>query len=163
MFAHLARVSRRRALHVAAALAITTLAAACGKDSTEPDEAEPSVASIRLAFSNAAAPVTFSGVAGETRNVTIPRGATTVTASWLRADGTIDPVATTQTFRLEVTPAATGGITFVRSATNAFSGSITATTATAAGTTIPVQFALFHVAEGHEDFGPITVNIAVTP
>jgi hypothetical protein len=136
-----------------AAIALLTLASACGSDSTGPDDEEPNVTAIRLTFGSNA-PVTFTGAPGETRAVRIPVGATTVTSQWLRADGSVDPAATTALFRLEVT--APAGITFVNNSANPFSGTLTVSSAV---TNAPVQFGLFHIAENHTDVGPITVNI----
>jgi hypothetical protein len=101
--------------------------------------------------------VTVTGT-GATPTARVPVGNTTVTAQFLRANGTPDPVVTASVFRLEVVAPA-GNIAFTRSASNPFSGTIAATTAT--NTAIPVTFALFHVAEGHNDFGPFTVNMTV--
>jgi hypothetical protein len=144
----------RLALRAVTAVALIALATACGSDSTGPDEGEPDVSAIRLTFGSNA-PVTFTGAAGESRSVRVPLGATTVTAQWLRSDGSVDPAATADVFRLQVT--APAGITFVNSSSNAFSGTMTVA---AAATNAQVQFGLLHVAENHTDFGPITVNVS---
>ena len=57
-------------------------------------------------------------------------------------------------FQASVTPSA--GITFTR--TGPFAGTLTGSGAGA----VNVQFALLHVAENHEDFGPFPVSITVT-
>jgi hypothetical protein len=144
----------RQGVRLAAGLALLVVAASCKKDSTEPAVEEPSTTAIRLTFGTAS-PVTYTGASGEVRSVHVPVGATTVTAQWLRADGTVDPVATTQNFTLRVIPSSSA-ITYAPAGANSFTGTLNASAVTNLG----VTFALFHVAEGHEDFGPITVNIS---
>jgi hypothetical protein len=134
-----------------AAFASLLAAPACGK-STEAED-EPSTVSIRLTFGNAT-PVTFGPSGG---SVHIPVGTTSVKAEWLTAAGTIDPVATTANFTLRVTPSATS-ITYAPSGSgNTFQGTLSVP---AAVSNVKVDFALFHVAEGHEDFGPATITIS---
>jgi hypothetical protein len=139
-------------LRLVAVLALLVVASSCG-DSTEPEEDEPSVTQLRLTIGSTTK--TFTGAAGEDRSFTVARGANAVTARWLRVDGTDDPVATTATFTLRVVPSS-GSITYTPSATQSFTGTLNVS---AAVTNAPTTFALFHVAEGHEDFGPITINI----
>jgi hypothetical protein len=153
----LRRALSRRAMLAALSLSLVATATACDDDPAGPDEPEPAVVSMLLTFGNGQT-ATVTGAAGSTPSVRIPVGATTVTARFLRANGTDDPVAVAPTFRLEVVPPA-GNITFARSSTNAFSGTLTAATAT--NTAIPVTFGLFHVEEQHTDFGPFTVNVTV--
>lgn len=135
------------------ALLALSVAAACGKDATDPHDDEPQVTQMRLTLGSTS--YTFTGAAGENRAVRVPLGATSVSVQWLRADGTVDAHATTPTFSLKVTPGA--GITFANTSAQSFTGTLTVA---AAVTSVPVQFALLHVAENHEDFGPITVGVS---
>lgn len=147
---------RVRAAVTMLSLALVVGLTAC-KDSTSPDDDnEPNVTSMVLTFSNGQS-ATVTGV-GATPSVRIPVGATAVTARFLTAAGSDDPVVTASVFRLEVSAPA-GNVTFNRSPTNGFSGTLTTTVATT--TAVPVTFALLHIAEGHSDFGPLTVNISV--
>ncbi|HYW32581.1 MAG TPA: hypothetical protein VE869_13875 [Gemmatimonas sp.] len=149
------RAFARRSLVAAALLATSLVSTACNDSSGPDDEPEPAVTSMRLTFGNGQT-LTLTGTG--TQTLRIPVGATTVTAQFLRADGSVDPIAVTPTFRLQVTPP-TGSITYAQNATNAFAGTLTATTAT--NTVIPVTFGLLHIAENHTDFGPLTINITV--
>jgi hypothetical protein len=142
------------ALRYAMLVAVLGTLNAC-KDSTEPEEEEPEVATMRLTFSNGTV-LNVTGAASESRAVRLPLGATTVTATFLKADGTVDQVATAGTFRLAVVSSA-GSVTFVQNSSNLFAGTLTIP---AAVTNVGVSFALFHIAEGHEDFGPFTVTIS---
>jgi hypothetical protein len=148
------RAFATRVLSTVALLAVSLTATACNDDSTGP-EPEPAVTQMRLTFGNGQT-LTLTGTS--TPTLRIPVGATTVTAQFLRADGSVDPVATAPTFRLRVI-APSGNISYAQNATNAFAGTLTATTAT--NTPIPVTFGLLHVAEDHTDFGPLTVQITV--
>lgn len=143
---------------VSAALLLATAMGAC-KDSTgDAGDAEPDVATMRLTVTGQA-PVSVSAngtVTGGPLRVGV--GESVVTATWLRADGTVDPNVTTAKFQLKVTvPATITGLAFARNATNPFSGTFSAQ---AAGT-VNAQFSLLHVEENHEDFGPFTVPVVI--
>jgi len=145
--------SLRSTFRIAAVLSVLAFAASCDSDSTGPDdEDEPEVTQMRITFG--AQSFTFTGAQGEARAVRVPVGTTAVSVQWLRADGTVDPIAVTPTFTLRVTGA--NGVTFTNSAAQSFSGTLTAPAVTNA----PVQFELLHVAENHPDFGPLTINIS---
>jgi hypothetical protein len=137
-------------------LAVAALVFAVSCDSsTEPEEEEPKVTQIRLTFGTQA-PVTYSLASGEVRNVHIPAGATTVTAQWLKADGTTETIATTTDFTLKVVVTGSG-LAWTQASSNTFTGTLTATGTV---TNATVTFALFHVAEQHEDFGPVPVTVS---
>jgi len=88
--------------------------------------------------------------------VTLTQGvATNVSVEFLDADLQDALGEHADDFQVEIDPAA--GITFAR--TGPFSGTLTGT---AAGD-VSVSFALLHIDEGHEDFGPFPVTITVTP
>jgi ABC-type amino acid transport substrate-binding protein len=58
-------------------------------------------------------------------------------------------------FQASVTPAA--GVSFTRN------GPFTGTLTSSATGTVDIEFALLHVEENHEDFGPFTVPVTVNP
>ncbi len=144
--------SRRRFTAVAAA--VLALSAGACKDSVSPEE-EPEVVSMRITAAGGAL-ITVSSTGVVTGTLTVPSGGTrTFTVEFLNAAGQPDPVVDGSTFQVSVAPAA--GITFAR--TGPFTGTLTG----GAAGTVAVQFGLLHIEENHNDFGPFTVNVTVTP
>jgi hypothetical protein len=86
--------------------------------------------------------------------ITLPT-ALTITASFLNAAGSQDPVAHGGRFQLDVTPDSTSTVTFTR--VSAFVGTLTGV---AAGST-NVAVSLFHIGDGDTDFGPFPVAVTV--
>lgn len=144
--------SPSRRLTVLILFAAGALGLACD-DSTEP-EPEPEVATLRLIVGGSDTIEVATGGAVTGGPITIA-GNTTVVAEWLRGDGTEDPVVDATTFELAVEVDDESIVTFTR--TGAFAGTLNKV---AAGST-SATFALFHVEEGHEDFGPFPVSITV--
>ena len=139
-----------------AALALTLGAAACGDDDGGPEEPEPKVQTMRLTVGGT--PYDFTG----TTNPTIAlraNTATTVTAQFLLANGQPEPLVTAETFELRIAPTTASDLTFTR--TGAFTGTLT--TSRAAGQTFSASAELYHRIEQHEDFGPRTFSVTVTP
>lgn len=137
------------------ALTVGLLVASCG-DSTGPEEEEhePEVATMRLTVGSQTINVAEDGtVTGGP--IVIPVGNTTISAQFLLASGQPEPLVTADVFQLNVDSDNTGVAGFTRTA--AFGGSLVGT---AAGSTI-LRFALFHIEEGHEDFGPFPVSVTV--
>jgi hypothetical protein len=128
---------------------MTATVAAC-KESTGEDEDEPEVATMRLTVGSQTVTVAENGTVtgGPLRIATANQ---TLTAQFLKADGTVEGRVSEAEFRLEVTGAT--GITFTRQ--SGFVGSIRGA---AAGTTT-VNFGLLHVEENHVDFGPFPVQV----
>jgi hypothetical protein len=143
----------RRLLQIVTALSIATTTAACDDD--EEVEPEPDIATMRLVIGTQTITVNETGTVTGGPILLARNTPTTVTATFLRADGTADPLVTTAEFRLNGTSdhAAVATFTF----TSGFSGTITGLTA---GTTV-LRFSMFHIAEGHADFGPHPVPITV--
>ena len=152
----------RRATRVLAALALATFAAACDDDDAVAPEPEPETASIVLT-------VAGTGVANQTltwntssravtpASITIPAGATrTVTAQFLRADGSADPVVNANDFRLDFTVASGTSATIAKNGNLA----ATITAGNTAGAT-QVSMALFHLEEGHQEYTSNAVTITV--
>jgi hypothetical protein len=135
------------------ALVIAAGAIACA-DTVEPEpEEEPEVATMRLTVGGATIDVEEDGtVTGGPITIS---ATTTISAAWLRADGTADPSVDAAEFELLVEIDDESILTFTR--TSAFAGTLTKV---AAGATT-ADFALFHLEEMHEDFGPFTVSIVV--
>ncbi len=140
-----ARAMTRR---YAAVLLLSLVAAAC-KESTEPDD-EPEVASMRLTVGSSTVTVAENGqVTGGPLRITTANQ--TITADFLKADGSVESRVTDAEFRFDITGGT--GVTFTR--TGAFAGTIRGA---AAGTTT-VTVSLFHLIENHEDFGPFPLSV----
>lgn len=138
-------------------LGLTFLTTACSKKTTEPDD-EPEVATMRLVVGtqtvnvNASNGAVTGGPIVLAANTNVP-----VAVTFLRADGSLEPLVTATTFRMDATPA-NANLTFTR--TGPFAGTLRGT---AAGATT-VEFALFHLAEGHNEFDfdvPVTVTAGI--
>jgi hypothetical protein len=144
-----------RTLRIAALLLATGIPlAACDDDPVEA-EPEPEVATLRLTVGTQVVTVNVESGTVTGGPITLPVGARTVQAEFLRADGTPDPIVTATAFRLDVTPTSTAVVTFAR--TSAFSGTLTGLQS---GQSTPVAFALFHLEEQHNEFSrPVTVQV----
>jgi hypothetical protein len=136
---------------LAAALLLSANATAC-KESTDPGENEPEVASIRLTVGASTVTIAENGAVtgGPLRITTADQP---LTASFLKADGSVESLVTSSEFRLDVTGGT--GVTFAR--TGPFAGTIRGS----AATTSTVTVSLFHLIENHADFGPFTVPVQV--
>lgn len=135
---------------VAATLALF-VATAC-KDSTAAEEDEPEVATMRLTVGSQTVTVAENGtVTGGPLRISTTNQ--TITAAFLKADGTPETKVNAPEFELAVTGGT--GITFTRA--SQFSGSIRG----ASASTTTVTFSLFHKEENHNDFGPFPVQVQV--
>jgi hypothetical protein len=143
----------RTAALVAAAILLTV--SAC--DETLSPDGEPAVESMRLVIGSQTVTVSPSGVTGGP--IDLGTGANTVTAFFLGANGLPDPNVSAAAFQLNVQVLGGAPITFQRSATNPFAGTLTATAAVQGA---QIRFSLFHIEEQHEDFGPFTVTANVS-
>jgi len=130
-------------------------ASACGWTPTDVGDPEASVGSVRLTVGSQTITVSNTGtVTGGPITITRPT-APTISASFLNAAGSQDPVAHGGNFQLNATPADTSTLTFTR--TSAFVGTLTGV---AAGTT-NLTVSLFHVTGSDNDFGPFPVPVTV--
>lgn len=137
--------------HLAAFALIAVTAVAC-KESTDPEEDEPEVASMRLTVGASTVTVAENGtVTGGPLRISTADQA--LSATFLKADGTPEAKVTSAEFRLDATGGT--GITFTR--TGAFGGNIKG----ASAGTVTVTFSLFHLIENHPDFGPFPVSVQV--
>ncbi|MGE0160321.1 MAG: hypothetical protein AB7T31_12995 [Gemmatimonadales bacterium] len=128
--------------------------AGCNDDPVVEDE--PEVATMRLTIGSQVVDVDDTGaVTGGP--IALTTGVNpTVTAQWLKADGSAETLVTSGVFELRAEPANTAVVTFTR--TGAFAGTLDGLTA---GST-QIEFSLFHLEEGHEDFGPFDVDVTVS-
>ncbi len=135
--------------------AVIILAAAfagCKKDEAE---AEPDVNSLTLMVGSQSVTVSNNGtVTGGPILITRP-ATPTITATFKNSAGVMDPIAHGGNFQMNVTSANTGLLTFTR--TSAFVGTLSTT---ATGST-QITISLFHIAEGHDDFGPFPVPVTI--
>jgi len=142
----------RRLLGIITAVSLAGAVAACGDDPVD-EEQEPEIATMRLVVGAQTITVNESGtVTGGP--ITIGAAGATVTASFLRSNGTPDPLVTGAVFQLTVTSDNAGVATFTR--TGPFTGTLAGTTN---GSTV-LRFALLHIEEAHEDFGPFPVSVS---
>lgn len=145
------RVHSRRTLSVAALAAVATLAA-CDEAALSPD-GEPRVESMRVVIGGQTVTISPAGVTGGPIQLSV--GANSISASFLGDDGLPDPNVSAAEFQLNVEVLGGAPISFQRSGSNPFAGTLAATG--------PVQgaqlrFSLFHIEEQHPDFGPFTVS-----
>jgi hypothetical protein len=122
---------------------------ACSDD--PPEEEEPEVETMRLVIGATTVNFTGSSCTPSVANVTIPTAGATVTATFLKADGTPETLVNDTEFELRVEPAGR----FTR--TSAFVGTISG----GAAGTANLTFALFHKVEQHSDFGPCSLPVIV--
>ena len=141
--------------HRSALVAVTLLTAMGGAACSADEEAEPDVASLRLTVGNQTINVSDNGTVTGGPITLTAGGNATVTAAFLNAAGTQDPIAHGADFQLNATPASTATVTFAR--TGAFTGTLNGV---AAGTTT-LEVSLFHTVEMHADFGPFDVPVTV--
>ena len=144
----LARV--KRPLRAVPLMLGLTLAESACDDTEEPQE--PAVVTMRLTVGAQVIDVTEGTVTG---GPIVINGNTNLSATFLKADGSVETLVTADEFELRVTPANTNLVTFTR--TGAFAGTLNRV---AAGGT-QLEVALFHLIEQHEDFGPVDVAITV--
>jgi hypothetical protein len=124
---------------------------ACDDDPEEVEQ-EPDVAFLELTFGGQTIRIDENGdVTGGT--LTFPVGQTTVVARWLKADGSVEPLADEDEFELRIVPSNATIATFTN--LGGFDGRITGVVA---GQTL-TGFQLFHIEEQHEDF---EVNATIT-
>lgn len=144
---------RRNTARALLTLTLGLVVASCGDDPVA-EEGEPEVATMRLTVGSQTINVADDGtVTGGP--ITIPVGSTAISAQFLLASGQPEPLVKPDVFQLTVSSDNAGVASFTRG--GAFNGSLVGG---AKGTTI-LRFALFHIEEGHEDFGPFPVTVVV--
>ncbi len=142
-------VSRFRRL---AALAVVALALTACKDNDDAHEVDVDFMRITLGAQTVTVNATGAVTGG---TLSLSQGvATNVSVAFLNSSMQDALGEHADDFQVTITPGA--GITFAR--TGPFAGTLTGSTAG----TVSVSFALLHIDENHEDFGPFPVNITVT-
>lgn len=160
----LSTLRTRRSLLAILVAATTTLAAGCDDDPAEPVEPEPEVDRVEFTLTTPATTrtVTVNTAGVQAGTNTFPAGTTTVTLSarFLKADGTVETLVTAAEFELRQGPTgSTQGVTFRLATGQSFSGTVDGLT-NITNNTVMIQ--LWHKAEGHEDFEQ-PLRIAVGP
>lgn len=141
--------THKRAFAFAPFLAAVALITACDDDPVAPPDPGEAVEAIRLTVGSETIDLP------ETDAVTIPLGATNVSAAFLDADGNV--VEGLDEFELRIdTEDAEDVVTFDRSGSDPFAGTLTGENAD----TVSVDVQLYHIEEGHADFSaPLNVTI----
>jgi len=147
----------RRALALLTAVFTLSLAACKDDASGLDDHDEPEIEEMRLTIAGQVITVSDNGTVTPAGPIILPLGASSVSAQFLDHDGRPDDHVTAVEFQLNVLPADGAPVTFARSTTNPFAGTLTATSA-AEG--VVIRFSLFHIEEQHNDFGPFPVTFA---
>ena len=146
----------RRSARLAVAVLATTALASCDDDPVEPDD-EPDVQTLTLTVGVSS--ITINGSTGAASgDLVVPAGTSTVTAVWRRADGSVEDLITSDEFELRIVPTTPANLSWTPN--GAFGGTLT-TTGLTSGQSTTAQVSLFHILEGHEDFGefPITIRL----
>jgi hypothetical protein len=143
---------RTRAL-VAALVALSFTA--CKDDAS--GSKEPDVDVMRLTIAGQVITVSDNGTVSPAGPIVLPVGTASVSAQFLDATGVPAAVVTPVEFQLNVLPAAGAPVSFSRSTTNPFAGTLTAT---GAAENVTIRFSLYHIAEQHDDFGPFPVTVS---
>jgi hypothetical protein len=128
-----------------------TFMSACDDDPIEPEDPADEIATIRLTIGAQTVDMTDSN----SPSVTIPRQANAVAVTFLDAAGVTLPNNLFGDFEIRLESENAARVTFTR--TGAFTGTLTGLSAGAA----VVQVSLFHIEEGHNDFGPRPLAVTV--
>jgi hypothetical protein len=139
--------SRHRGAVVGISLMVLTAAAGCKNDK------EAEVGSIKLMAGTQTITITMTGSVGGPIIVTHGQSVA-LSATFFKADGTVETLVTGPTFRLDVTPAASN-VTFSR--TGDFTGNLNGVTA---GTTT-IAVTVLHVVDNQNRLGPVNVPVTV--
>jgi hypothetical protein len=129
-------------------LSATLVLTACESDTIGGTGDEPDVAAMRITIGGQQITIDDDGVSGGP--ISIDAGtATSVSAVFLKPNGSTEPLVTAASYQLNVT-----GATFQRSTTNPFAGTITL------GSSGSVSFSLYNIETQETVFGPRSVAVA---
>lgn len=142
--------------------ALAMVATACDDDPIGPDD-EPDTTSIVLTIGTGATAqvVTWTTANGSVApiNINIPASQTrAVTAVFLRADGSVDPIINVTDFRLDFTATGGSGVTVAK--TDNLAGTIT--TGATVGQSTTFTLGLVHIEEGHNEYATTAGAFRVT-
>lgn len=138
------------------ALAAATVLLGCSDDPVAPNN-EPAVQSMRLQVGSSV--VTIDRATGApSGELSVPLGDSDIAVQWLRANNTEESLITDDEFEFRMTSTATSNFSF--ESTGARGGTITVTGVNS-GEAITASVSLFHLDEGHADFGPYTITLRV--
>jgi hypothetical protein len=137
-----------------AALAILPALAACSDDQGPVDNDDPAddITTIRLTIGDDVVDITQGGA---NRGVDVPRGATSIDAAFLNANGNAVILPGTASYQLSLVPNNTSRLTFTR--TGPFAGTLNGIGTGA----VLLEVELEH--SDHSHFGPHNVSINVLP
>jgi hypothetical protein len=138
-------------------VAAVSFASACNDDDPVEPEDEPEVQTMTLTAG--ANSITIDKTTGAASGaLTIPSGATTITATFKKPDGTAETRVTGTEFDVRIVPASGTAFTWTP---NTNLGGTLVTSGVTSGQTINATVDLFHRAEGHADFGPYNFQLRI--
>lgn len=149
----------RRSTQFALLLASMTVVA-CGDDPNEPEDPEPEVQTMTLTAGASTLTIDKS-VGGPTPAgsvLLVPAGVATITASFRKADGSIETLVSGAEFDVRISPAT--GTPFTWTPSTNLGGTLT-TSGVTSGQNIASTIDLFHREEAHADFGPFNFTIRI--
>lgn len=145
--------THKRAFAFAPLLAAVALITACDDDPVAPPDPAEDVAVMRLTIGSE----TVDLAPNDDADVTIPVGATNVTAAFLDADGNeVEGLEEEFELRFEFDEGEEDIVTFERSASDPFAGTLDGVSEGDAN----IAAQLFHTEEGHEDL-EVFLNVTV--
>lgn len=145
---------------VAGLLLATTLGvASCESAATVETHDFPSVATVRMTIAGRTIVVDGLGTQTGGPAVILANSTAPVVATFHMANGVIDPLVRQETFQLNVQHIAGAPLTFARSETNLFSGTLTATSQTGGSS---LRISLHNHKTGATQFGPYNITLSVT-
>jgi hypothetical protein len=144
-------------MQLALVIGCVSIVAACGDDDPVEPEPEPEVQTMTLTAG--ASSITIDKTTGApSGQLTIPSGTSTITATFRKADGSIESLVTGAEFDVRIRPAT--GTPFTWTPNTSLGGAIV-TSGVTSGQTIASTVDLFHREENHADFGPFNFTIRI--
>jgi hypothetical protein len=151
---------RTRITYAVLTLGLTAVAGgACVSDTTDPGDREPAVAIMRLTVGNTQINVDQSGQVTGGQIVLRPGVASNVTAEFLSITGETLPGVTPAVYQVNAVASGSEPITFQRSNSNPFAGTITCNVPSV---TAHMRFSLYNVEKQHDLWGPFDVAFVVS-
>jgi hypothetical protein len=144
---------------MAFAIAASLTISACSDDDPTGTEPEPEVQQLILTAGANTLTIdrTIGGPTPAGSVLTIPLGATPITAVVRKADGSVETLVTGAEFDIRISP--TTGTPFTWAPNATLGGTLTTAASVTSGQNMAATVDLFHRAEGHADFGPYPITI----